>query len=664
MSSNQSATDNTWRFCLALCLLLCLATFALYWPVHSYGLISIDDPEYVTLNQNVKDGFTPSAIRAVFVASGGNWIPLVHLSHILDYALFGEAWGYHHLVSVAMHALATVLLFLFFVRATSSLWPSAFVAAIFALHPLHVESVAWISERKDVLCAVFWFLGLWLWVRYTERPSLTRYGLTLLALLLGIMSKPMIVSFPILLFILDYWPLRRTFSRRLILEKAPFFFLVLLCSAVTWWAQQSAGYVKSLSVFPLSLRLENAIVSLCFYLRDSFWPTALSFGYPYPTSIAPPVWLSALALLLLLTVGSLVLRRRRPWLLVGWFWFLATVAPVSGLIQVGAAARADRYMYIPMIGISLMLIWTLRELDSRIPRFLTLSAAVVACLVLAVTARAQLGWWSDSERLYRHSLAVEPDNYLTLGYLSMLLYPDQTRSDEVLALSERAALLRPDMPHLHENVSIIAARMGRFREALAAGEAAVSAGPADAEAWFVWGDASVAANNLPEAITRFERAIRLSPEHVSARLHLSRIFLKMGRLEEARSHLQAALKADPGDAGVQGTMGAVLLQLSGPAKAIPFLDEAVRLAPDEWESQQNLGYALANDPYRRFDAVSHLEESLRLNPENAVAHRILGGVLLREPQTRGLAIAHLEYSLKLQADPALAAQVERLRKRK
>jgi hypothetical protein len=382
---------------LAICLALLLATCAAYYPASRLSFIGLDDPYYVFANKHVQGGFTPAGLKwAFFSFDPDNWFPLTRLSHMLDYSLFGPNAQLHHDVNILIHALASLMLYAFLMRATRQRWPSVFVAAIFALHPLHVESVAWIAERKDVLCAFFWFAALWAWVRYTERPSKTRYLITLVLFAAGLMSKPMIVTLPLLLPVLDIWPLRRALSRRNFALQLPFWVLSAAATVLTILAQKNAGFVRSLDSFPLDMRVKNGLTSVFIYISKTFWPTGLAAEYGWPAQ--QPVWLAALAGFAIAGISLLLLkvRRERPYLAAGWFWFLITLLPVIGLVQVGPQARADRYMYVPMVGLLIMIAWGAADILERI-RF-QWSAAVPAAAVAAAllcACFASLDWTQE-----------------------------------------------------------------------------------------------------------------------------------------------------------------------------------------------------------------------------------------------------------------------------
>ncbi len=364
---------------------LTAAIFAVYGQVLRFGFVNYDDPVYLAQNPQVRDGISWDGIVWAFAHSfAGNWFPLTWISHMLDCQFFGLDAGPHHFVNLALHTAATLLLFAVLRRITQARWPSATVAALFAIHPLHVESVAWIAERKDVLSAFFWMLTLCAYARYVEKPGAARYLWTLAAFACGLMAKPMVVTLPLALLLLDYWPFARGWRIR---EKLPFLALSAAVSVVTYFAHTEA---KAVVALPLSLRVENALVSYAVYIRQAFWPSGLGVFYPYPTSslLVPAVLAGA-------GIAAVTwLARKRPYLLFGWLWFLVTLLPVIGLIQAGQQARADRYMYIPMIGLSIAVVWGVAEVLRARPRA-QMAAAVMTCAAYAAVTLVQVGYWED-----------------------------------------------------------------------------------------------------------------------------------------------------------------------------------------------------------------------------------------------------------------------------
>ncbi len=618
---------------------------------------------------------------------------------MLDSQLFGLRSGWHHVVSVGWHALATVLLFAFLARATRARWPSAWVAFLFAVHPLHVESVAWVAERKDVLCAFFWFLALWAYVRYAERPGRGRYAAVLLLFCLGLMSKPMIVTLPLLLLVLDAWPLRRL-SRAAVIEKIPFFGLAAVSAAATYLVQHASGAVKEVARLPLGLRMENALVSCAVYCLKTIWPTGLAVFYPYPSGFA--WWMVAAAGLAVGVITVLTLRsfRSAPYLAAGWIWYVVTLAPVIGLVQVGAQARADRYMYVPMVGLTIMLAWGAADVARRWPaaRQPIAAAAIVACLAAAAVSAAQIRHWRTSETLFRHALDVTTDNYLAehnLGsYLletgrpseamphlqaALRIRPEsaEARSDlasalagtpgrlpEAIAEYQTALRLLPDSAVLHSNLGAALARFpDRLPEAIRECQSAIRIDPDYAEAHNNLASAlAQTPGRLPEAIAEYRAALRLNPDNARAHHNLGLALAGIPRPAEAMAEYQAALRIRPDYPEAHYDLGLALLRTGGRlAEAASEFDAALRLNPDYAEAHNNLGVALSQMPGRSSEAIGHFQAALRLQPDYADAHYNLGVALWQIPGRLPEAIAQLETALRLKPDPELRRALERLR---
>jgi len=620
----------------------------------------------VTRNIHVRGGLTQPGLEWAFTSGeAANWFPVTRLSYLLDSQLFGLRSGLHHLTSVWWHALAGVLLFAFLERATHARWPSAWVAFVFALHPLHVESVAWVAERKDVLCAFFWFLALWAYVRYAERPGGGRYLAVLVWFCLGLMSKPMIVTLPVLLLVLDAWPLRRL-SRAAVIEKIPFFALAAVSGIATFLVQQSSGAVKEIARLPLALRIENALVSCALYCLKTIWPSGLAVFYPYPSGFA--WWMVAAAGLAVIGITALALRsfRRAPYLAAGWIWFLVTLAPVIGLVQVGAQARADRYMYVPMVGFAIMLAWGAADLARRWPAATRpiAVAAVVACVAAAAVSAAQIEYWQNSETLFQQALDVTTDNYLAEHNLGSYLL-ETGRLPEAMPHLEAALRIRPESaPARTDLASALAQTPGRLPEAIAQYRVAVRLLP----------DAAIPHNNLasalakfpeclPEAIREYQAALRIDPDYAEAHNNLGLALAGTpGRLPDAIAEYRAALRIQPDYAEAHYNLGVALSKTSGrlPEAAAEF-EAALRLKPDYAEAHNNLGVALSQMPGRSSEAIAHFEAALRIQPDYADAHYNLGVALSQIPGGLPEAIAHLEEALRLHPDPELRRTVDRLR---
>ena len=612
---------------------LFLATFAVYAQVRHFDFVNFDDPEYVTANPHVRAGITPASVVWAFTSGeAANWFPLTRLSHMLDYQMFGLRSGWHHLTNVLLHALAVLLLFAFLNRSTGRRWPSAWVALIFALHPLHVESVAWVAERKDVLSAFFWFLALWSYVR-------RHYWLTLLAFCLGLMSKPMVVTLPFVLLLLDRWPLRQPL-RSALRVKIPMMGLSAAGATAAYLVQRSSGAVREVGQFPLGLRVENAVVSYAIYIVKMFWPARLAVFYPYPHDL--PVWQIALSALLLVGVSMVVLRQRRsrPYLAVGWLWYLGTLVPVIGLIQVGAQARADRYTYLPMVGLSIMLVWGLPEvLKSKV----AISGAIVACLACAVLCEAQIQYWRNSETLFRHALDVTSSNYLAHHNLGVA-FADEGRFPEAIKQYQAALQIEPNAANVQTDYGNALAKSGRIPEAIEHYEAALRVLPDSPITHNDLANALAAApGSVPEAIAEYQTALRLKPDYEEARKNLAQV--------------------QSNAAEMQYSMGVDLARSRKPEAAIPHFEEALRLKPDYVDAHNNLGVVLAGAG-RAQEAISHFEAAVRIDPNSANAHVNLGIALSGIPGRMPEAIRHFEAALRIKPDPEIRQMLDRLEKQR
>jgi tetratricopeptide (TPR) repeat protein len=657
--------------------LLLVATLAAYAQVGHFDFVNYDDPVYVSRNAHVRQGITLDSVRWAFTSGeGANWFPLTRLSHLLDAQLFGMNSGWHHLTNVAIHTLATLLLFAFLLRATQALWPSAAVALIFALHPLHVESVAWISERKDVLSAFFWMLSLWAYVRYTERPGWRWYLLALLAFCLGLISKPMIVTLPFLLLLLDVWPLRR---KPALWEKLPFFALAAAAAVATYLVQQASGAVRAFGTVPLGLRLENALDSYVIYIAKMVWPAGLAVFYPYPAGI--PVWQPVLAGVVLLGVSALVVRsiREYPYLAVGWFWYLLTLAPVIGIVQVGGQARADRYMYVPMIGLTIMLAWGAVDLIQRRPHLKSTHlkstpiavAALAGLACLALTVR-QAEFWSNSVSLFQHAVDVTESNDVAEHNLGTALLEVPGRLPDAIGHLQNAIRINANSFGAHidlgnalskipkrlpDAVAEYRAALRTYREFEPSGrELDPSARELEPSSAIPHSNLCGALSKLPdgltEAIGECQVAVRIDPGFAQAHDNLGVALSKAGRMQEAVAEFEAALRLEPDNADARNnldeTKGALLSR--DPARlpdAIAQYQAALRQNPNSAETEYNLALALAKTPGRLPDAITHFEAALRLNPSSAEAHNNLGFVLTNFPARLPEAIGHFEAALRI-----------------
>jgi len=534
---------------LGISLFLLVAVLAVFWPLQDHGFVNFDDGTYICNNSQVRNGLTwHGLVWAVTTTHANFWHPLTWLSHMLDCELYGLNPAGHHLTNLLVHMANALLLFLVFQRMTHAIWKSAFVAALFALHPLHVESVAWASERKDVLSTLFWILTMGAYVSYVKAPSAKRYLLVLVCFVLGLMAKPMLVTLPFVLLLLDYWPLSRcrwpfkplahaqrpeieNFNHvkvqgkgvtHLLLEKGPLLVLAVAFSLVAFLAQEHGGATKSFASFPMNIRVANALLSYVGYMGKMLWPENLAVFYPHP-GITVTMWQAALAGLFLVGLSVLTIRlaKGQPYLLVGWLWYLGTLVPVIGLIQVGDHAMADRYTYVPLIGLFIVMAWGVPDILARWPyrraALATLTAGLLAAIMIC--SRLQVRYWQDSITLFQHTLCVDPDN-----------------------------------PTAHTNLGVAFAGQGE----------------------------------VEKAIWHYAEALRIEPNYLEARINLGGALAGQGKLEEAIAHYLEALRIKPDFADAHYNLGNALSRRGRLADAIAHYSEAVRIKPDDAEAHNNL----------------------------------------------------------------------------
>ena len=618
--------------------LLFLAVLGVFLPAVGNGFVNYDDPEYVTANPQVGRGLTGEGVGWAFrSAHAANWHPLTWLSHMADVEVYGLRPGGHHLTSVLLHALSVWILFVILRRMTGATWRSFMVAALFGLHPLRVESVAWVSERKDVLSAFFWMLTLGAYVGWARREKTVFYWLALLFLALGLMSKAMLVTLPFVLLLLDYWPLGRLGTsrqpggkplRRLAVEKIPFFAVVAIAGIVTLAVQGRAGAVSDLAVLPLGSRIGNALVTYVRYLGELFFPANLAVYYPY-AAVSLAAVLGAAALVLGLSALAVAQRRRRPFLFVGWFWYLGTLVPVIGIVQVGSQAMADRYTYLPSIGIFLALVWGLAEAIAGWTRRKAIAATAGAAVlaVCALLTRRQISVWSDSESLFRHALAVTRDNWLAHNNLGNAL-ADAGRGPEAISQYQAALRLEPGYAKAHNNLGIALAEAGRLPEAAAQYEEALRLRPDFAEARNNLGNALLQSGDTAEAIRQYRETLRLAPDFPAALRDLAYALANSGQSAEAIGLYEKAVQLEPRDVKTREGFGSVLAERGEMPQAVVQFEAAARLRPDDAGLHNVLGCALAGLG-RTEEARREFNEVLRLRPGDAEARANLE--LLRNP---------------------------------
>ncbi len=652
---------RAYRLELAVSLFLIVVTFAAFSQVLNHDFINFDDDDYVTENPHVQAGLTQKTLAWAFAAfHSNNWHPLTWLSHALDCQLFGLNPGMHHLTNLLIHIANSILLFLLFRRMTRDLWPSALVAALFALHPLHVESVAWIAERKDMLGGFFWMSTLLAYLRYAESPQLTRYLPVLILFAMGLMAKPMLVTLPCVLLLTDYWPLGRVRGERqgmrgegravLLWEKLPLFALAAASSVVTVMAQKSGGLVRSLDMFPLGIRIGNALVSYASYIGKMLWPLDLAFYYPHPGTSLPGGKI-ALAGLFLAGISFLIVRsgRRHPYLVVGWLWYLGTLVPVIGLVQVASQAMADRYTYIPFIGLFVMMAWGIPALAGewrhRRPLFATLATLIL--LGCTVCTWLQVRHWKDSITLFAHTLSVTEENYLANNSLGAALQKEGRINEAIPHLSE-AIRIKPDGVQAHYNMGVALDRQGDTEGAIRHFSEAVRLKPDFADAHYNLGIALKRQGNLNEAVRCFSAAVRVNPDFAEAHNNLGSALKDQGNAGEAITHYRKALTIRPDYAEAHNNLGTAL-KIQGKQKAaIRHYYQALRMNPELAEAHFNVGVALGTQG-KHEKAAGHFSEALRIRPQFAEAHYSMGVALRRLKQTED-AMRHYQAALEIRPD--------------
>jgi tetratricopeptide (TPR) repeat protein len=606
----QNATQpksDTRLTVFGVCVFLVAITWIVFGQTVRFDFVNYDDERCVYKNPEVNRGLTSRSLQWAFThVHGDNWHPLTTLSHMFDCQLFGLNAGGHHFTNLLLHTVAVVLLFLV-LRSMSggpsrsgSIWQSAFVATIFAIHPLRAESVAWVSERKDVLSAVFFMLTLGAYFRYTKDPSVRRYVTMSILFALGLMSKPMLVTTPVVLLLLDYWPLRRLADvrefRHRIVEKLPLFALSALCCAATILAQEAT--TVPMEQLPLVLRIENALISYVVYIRQTFWPTRLAAFYPHP-GYGLLLWQVALAVALLVLISATViaLRKERPYLVTGWFWYLVMLLPVIGLIQVGLQAHADRYMYLPQIGLLLMVSWTVTEVFASRSRFAKtlLPIAATTIVVSACTAWTQVSYWRNGESLWRQTLAVTSKNFIAHNAFGLFLL-DHNRLEEAIREFEKSIDARPSYADAHSNLGIVLIAKGEFDSAIIHLQEAIQLRPNEPKGHFNLGTILAQNGDADGAMAEYQKAIDSDPGYAEAHYGFGNTLYEKGRIDEALSHYEQALRSQPSYAEVENNIAIALLHKGQPFDAVAHWRKSIELKPDFIEALNNLAWVLATFP--------------------------------------------------------------------
>jgi protein O-mannosyl-transferase len=584
--------------------LLISGVIASYSGIFRNDFVNYDDAVYITQNPVVVQGLSWAGFKWAFSTTyASNWHPLSWLSHMLDVQLFGLNPAGHHFTGLLLHIIGVLLLFGLMYHMTGGLWRSALVAALFALHPLHVESVAWAAERKDVLCAAAGFAALWAYAYYTRCPGIKKYLLVVILFALGLMAKPMLVSFPLVLLLLDYWPLERLAINKqcivnLVAEKVPLLLMAIGSAVITIIAQQTA--IGGFNRIDLPTRVANAIVSYCIYMGQIFWPVKLAVIYPYKEHPNPVTVALCAALLIAVTVMVFRAGRRKKYLLTGWLWYLVTLVPVIGIIQVGSQAHADRYTYIPGVGIFMIVSWGLKEIADRVEngkKILVKIASVAVIPVISGIAWKQVGTWKNDFTLFSHAAAVTKDNYIAYNNLGFFFERTGRKSD-ALTYYLKALDFYPDYTYAHYNLGLLLTDMGR----------------------------------TDEAIVHYQKALELNPDYAKAHNNLGLLLSKMGRTDEALVHYRKAFELNPDHAKAHNDLGALLEMMGRTDEALAHYRKAVELNPDLDEAHNNLGLRMAKMG-RTGEALDYFQKALEINPNNGEARYNLSALLEKMGRT-------------------------------
>ena len=664
---------------IAICIFLAVATFSVYLQVKDHEFIDYDDKAFISQNSNIKSGLSKESVIWAFTTTlSGSWEPITWLSHILGYQLYGSSSKNHHLINVFFHITNAVLLFIVLLRMTGALWQSGFVACMFALHPMNVESVAWLMERNMLLCTLFWLLTMLVYIHYTEKPSIKRYSLVILFFALGLMSKSMIVTLPFVLLMMDYWPLKRlkvnqkkyndkfemdfVIKRsevlRLVLEKIPLLILSLGLSITIFKlaeGYEGTDYMAAVSFFG---RLNNGMVSYLEYLAKTVWPTGLAVIYPHPLNTLA-AWKGILCGMALLGVTFFSIRfiKKSPYFAFGWFWYLGVLVPVIGIfVQVGGElAMADRYAYLPLIGIFIIIAWGLPELIARWrhrEKILSISAGIIISMLMATTW-IQLSYWKNTLDLFKRAISVankkdpnfkNPNHALLYNHLGLVFY-NMGKPEESTSHYEMAIKIAPDLAMAHTNLGISHLSMGNTEEAISHYKTAIKFNPNHAHGHYNLGIVLFALGKIEEAISHYQTAIKLNPNYAAAHNNLGLILEGNGRTREAISNYRTAINLKPDYAAAHSNLGNTLFALGKTEEAIAHYKTVVRLRPGFFPAHTNLGNALFTLG-KTEEAIAHYKTVIRLNPDLALANSNLGIALFALGKTEE-AIVHYETAIRL-----------------
>lgn len=651
---NSSRVKN-----LIVCAFISLSIILTYWHVQDFEFISFDDGTYVYQKDYVKNGFTKDGLiwAFSFEKRGTYWHPFTWISHMLDCHLWGLNAGMHHITSVFIHIINSILLFIIFRSATGIFWSSAGVALLFAIHPINVESVSWIAERKNLLSTFFCFLTIFSYIYYTRFPSARRYFLVLLVFIMGLMSKPMLVSLPFILLLMDYWPLerfdvasiinnrsRQTEKQRffkLFIEKLPFIFLALLSIFISIFSLQKGEMVVSTAMVPWDLRIANAIVSYVTYIIKFLLPINLTFFYPFPTEMLP-ISEIVLSLIALILISILILKqyKKRPYLSIGWLWYLIALAPVSGIIQGGLwPSIAERWAYFPFIGLYIIILSSLMDISNRIP-FVKVGLIIIGPFIYATLIFLtfnQVNVWADSSTLYQHAIAVSDNNHIAHTNLG-LEYDNQENDEKALYHLKKAVTVQPLFAHGHYNLATFLFKHEKYELAEKELQTAIRLNPYYDEAYNNLGNVYYKEGMMDEAAENFLKAIKLSPNNVEYQKNLLFVPINEKYQLSATRILQESLEKDPNSAATHYVLGYLLIESNDFDKAIYHLKKTISIDPDYYQAYN--GLAIAYSQTGKIDyAIKNYRKTISIKPDFAEAHNNLGNLLLQQGNTND-AISH------------------------
>ena len=595
--SSKIVQQRTGRAVSVAVLLVALAILP-YLQTLGHDFLNYDDNLYVSENPHVQQGLTwQGLVWAFTTCKSGNWLPVTWLSHMLDVSLWGNKPGGHHFTNVLLHAANTLLLFLILSRMTGGLWRSALVAALFAVHPLHVEAVAWVAERKEVLSAFFGLLAFWAYFKYARDSSISRYFLVACLFVLGLMAKPMLVSLPFLLLLLDIWPLRRWRlwpmecegatglepkpASRILLEKLPLFLIATIFCIIALVSQRVEHNISDVVALPLSSRVANAIVGYDSYFEKLIAPINLAVFYPHPGHWRLVVVAMSAVLLLIITAVTMLYRRQRPWLLIGWLWFIVTLIPVIGLVQVGWQSIADRYSYIPSIGIFIMAAWSIPLTEKSPALRVSIATACAVVVVFVVMTWRQISYWQNSRTLFEHAAQVTQGNFVAHQNLGNALEAEKD-IDAALELYRLSAAERPKYAKtsIHENIANVLIQQQRYQDALAELRQAIEINPFSSAAFNSMGSIMLIMGQNEDAAKDFQSAAKFDADNIPARINYGTVLVRLGRWDEAIAELAPIVRAEPKRLVARTYFARALAGRGDFDQAIHELQGVLQVAPD------------------------------------------------------------------------------------